>query len=59
MMLILPYPLDLIEIARKVAWYDAPEQAASDLPAFWRTPWCTERPGHLGDQALGSGVGTP
>jgi hypothetical protein len=29
-----PYPLELIRIARKVVWYDAPEQTLRDLKTF-------------------------
>ena len=34
MTLIAPYPAELIRVARKVVWYDSPEEALSDLPAF-------------------------
>jgi hypothetical protein len=34
MTLTAPYPAELIRVARKVVWYDSPEQALSDLPAF-------------------------
>lgn len=29
-----PYPQDLIRIARKVVWYDSPEETLADLPTF-------------------------
>ena len=29
-----PYPADLLRIARKVVWYDAPEQTLGDLKTF-------------------------
>jgi hypothetical protein len=29
-----PYPAELIRIARKVVWYDAPEQTLQDLKIF-------------------------
>jgi hypothetical protein len=29
-----PYPSELIRIARKVVWYDAPEQTLQDLKTF-------------------------
>jgi hypothetical protein len=29
-----PYPAELIRIARKVVWYEAPEQALADLENF-------------------------
>ena len=29
-----PYPTDLIKVARKVVWYDTPEQTLADLPTF-------------------------
>jgi hypothetical protein len=29
-----PYPAELIRIARKVVWYDAPEQTLQDLKTF-------------------------
>jgi hypothetical protein len=29
-----PYPADLLRVARKVVWYDAPDQTLGDLPTF-------------------------
>jgi hypothetical protein len=29
-----PYPAELIRVARKVVWYDSPEETLADLPAF-------------------------
>ena len=29
-----PYPAELLRVARKVVWYDTPEQALGDLPSF-------------------------
>jgi len=30
-----PYPADLLlQVARKVVWYDAPERTVQDLPTF-------------------------
>lgn len=29
-----PYPEPLLRLARKVVWYDAPEDALADLPSF-------------------------
>ncbi len=29
-----PYPAELIRVARKVVWYDSPEDTLADLPAF-------------------------
>jgi hypothetical protein len=29
-----PYPEPLLRLARKVVWYDAPEEALADLPSF-------------------------
>ncbi|MCW5980067.1 MAG: hypothetical protein KIT09_18435 [Bryobacteraceae bacterium] len=34
MILPLPYPPELLRVARKVVWYDAPERTLSDLPTF-------------------------
>jgi hypothetical protein len=34
MTLTAPYPPELIRVAKKVVWYDGPEEALSDLPAF-------------------------
>ena len=34
MTLTAPYPAELIRVARKVVWYDSPEEALADLPAF-------------------------
>ncbi len=28
------YPAELVRVARRVVWYDDPEQALSDLPTF-------------------------
>jgi hypothetical protein len=29
-----PYPAELIPVARKVVWYDRPENTLADLPTF-------------------------
>ena len=29
-----PFPEELLRVAKKVVWYDAPEQSLEDLPAF-------------------------
>jgi hypothetical protein len=29
-----PYPAELIRVARKVVWYDRPEETLADLPTF-------------------------
>lgn len=29
-----PYPAELIRVARKVVWYDRPEETLGDLPTF-------------------------
>jgi hypothetical protein len=29
-----PYPPELLQVARKVVWYDTPGQALGDLPSF-------------------------
>jgi hypothetical protein len=34
MTLIAPYPAELVRVARKVVWYDSPEQTLADLPTF-------------------------
>lgn len=34
MTLTAPYPPELVDIARKVIWYDAPERTLADLPTF-------------------------
>lgn len=34
MTLTAPYPAELIRVARKVVWYDSPEETLADLPAF-------------------------
>ena len=34
MMITEPYPAELIRIARKVVWYDAPEETLQDLKTF-------------------------
>jgi hypothetical protein len=34
MILAIPYPDELVRIARKVAWYDNPQRTLADLPAF-------------------------
>lgn len=34
MMLTAPYPAEMLRIARKVVWYDAPEQTLGDLKTF-------------------------
>lgn len=34
MTLTAPYPAELVRVARKVVWYDAPEQTLADLRTF-------------------------
>jgi hypothetical protein len=34
MTLTAPYPASLIRVARKVVWYDSPEETLADLPTF-------------------------
>jgi hypothetical protein len=34
MILTVPYPAELIRVAKKVVWYDSPEQTLADLPTF-------------------------
>ena len=34
MTLTAPYPIELLRVARKVVWYDSPEQTLVDLPTF-------------------------
>jgi len=34
MTLAVPYPAELLRVAKKVAWYDSPEATLADLPAF-------------------------
>ena len=34
MMLEAPYPAALLRVARKVVWYDRPEETLADLPTF-------------------------
>jgi hypothetical protein len=34
MTLAAPYPVELVHVAKKVVWYDRPEDALADLPAF-------------------------
>lgn len=34
MTLTTPYPAELMQVARKVVWYDKPEQTLEDLPTF-------------------------
>jgi hypothetical protein len=29
-----PYPEELVRVARKVVWYDAPQQTLDDIPTF-------------------------
>jgi hypothetical protein len=29
-----PYPVELLRVARKVVWYDAPQQTLEDIPTF-------------------------
>ena len=29
-----PYPVELIRVARKVVWFDSPEESLADLPTF-------------------------
>jgi hypothetical protein len=34
MTLAAPYPLELLRVAKKVVWYDTPEETLADLTAF-------------------------
>src|SRR5277367_6131497 len=34
MILAVPYPAELLRVARKVVWYDQPEQTLADLDTF-------------------------
>ena len=34
MMLATPYPVELPRVAKKVVWYDRPDEALADLPEF-------------------------
>jgi hypothetical protein len=34
MSLVVPYPAELLRVARKVVWYDKPEQTLADLKTF-------------------------
>jgi hypothetical protein len=34
MTLTAPFPADLIQVAKKVVWYDRPEETLADLPTF-------------------------
>ena len=34
MTLAAPYPVELLHVAKKVIWYDSPEEALADLPTF-------------------------
>jgi hypothetical protein len=34
MILAVPYPAELLRVARKVVWYDQPEQTLADLKTF-------------------------
>ena len=34
MTLAAPYPVELLRVAKKVVWYDSPEDALAHLPAF-------------------------
>jgi hypothetical protein len=34
MILAIPYPVELLRVARKVVWYDRPEQTLADLKTF-------------------------
>lgn len=34
MTLAAPYPVELVRVAKKVAWYDSPAETLADLPAF-------------------------
>jgi len=34
MTLTAPYPEELLRVVKKVVWYDRPEEALADLPAF-------------------------
>jgi len=34
MTLAAPYPVELLRVAKKLGWYDNPEETLADLPAF-------------------------
>jgi hypothetical protein len=34
MTLAAPYPVELLRVAKKVVWYDSPENTLADLPTF-------------------------
>jgi len=34
MTLAAPYPAELLRVAKKVAWYDSPDETLADLPTF-------------------------
>lgn len=34
MTLATPYPVELLRVAKKVVWYDSPEETLADLPNF-------------------------
>ena len=34
MILLAPYPAELVRVARKVVWYDSPEETLAHLPDF-------------------------
>ena len=34
MTLAAPYPIELLRVAKKVVWYDSPEETLTDLPNF-------------------------
>ena len=34
MTLTAPYPVELLRVAKKVVWYDSPEEALADFPTF-------------------------
>jgi hypothetical protein len=34
MILAVPYPMELVRVARKVVWYERPEDSLADLPTF-------------------------
>ena len=34
MTLAAPYPVELLRVAKKVVWYDSPEETLADLPTF-------------------------
>jgi hypothetical protein len=34
MTLAVPYPVELLRVAKKVVWYDSPEETLADFPTF-------------------------